>query len=60
MSLQQAISSYGGSLIGDEQQILIAHDFCQISYNGFAGRWTWLFGQQRWTGHHYLQQYSHH
>ncbi len=31
-SLQQAISSYGGSLIGDVGQLLIAHDFCQISY----------------------------
>lgn len=31
-SLQQAISSYGGSLVKDEDQLLIAHDFCQISY----------------------------
>jgi hypothetical protein len=32
-SLQQAISSYGGSLIGDAGALLIGHDFCQISYN---------------------------
>ena len=31
-ALRSAISSYGRSLI-KEEQVLIAHDFCQISYN---------------------------
>lgn len=32
-ALQQIISSYGSSQISGIGQVLIAHDFCQISYN---------------------------
>lgn len=32
-SLQKAIAYYGGSQIGNETQVLVAHDFCQISYD---------------------------
>jgi hypothetical protein len=32
--LQKAISTYGESLIGEVDQILIAHDFCEVSYDG--------------------------
>ncbi len=33
-SLQEAISSYGGSLVGDAAEVLVVHDFCQVSYGG--------------------------
>jgi hypothetical protein len=32
--LQKAISNYGSDLVGDVNQILIAHDICEISYDG--------------------------
>ena len=31
--IQKAISSYGESLIGEEEEIIIAHDFSEISYD---------------------------
>ena len=31
-SLQAAISCYGGSLLAHASRVLIAHDFCQVSY----------------------------
>lgn len=35
-ALQQIISSYGSSQVAGIDQVLIAHDFCQISYNDSA------------------------
>lgn len=35
-ALEQIISSYGKSLVSGTDKVLIAHDFCQISYNDSA------------------------
>jgi hypothetical protein len=35
-ALEQIISSYGSSQVGGTDKVLIAHDFCQISYNDSA------------------------
>ena len=32
-SLQKAIADYGSSQVEEVKQVLVAHDFCQISYN---------------------------
>jgi len=34
LQLEQAIQSYGGSQLAGIKKVLVAHDFCQISYNG--------------------------
>lgn len=49
-ALEQAIKSYGSSQVSGLKSVLIAHDFCQISYNESAAEGLGYLGNSKGRG----------